>query len=148
MTVRKKGQLRRTARKRRERAEVSASPDGDVGYGRPPKKHQFQPGKSGNPRGRPKGRKNLATLVNEVLYMPVAVSGAGRARKVPLIHAGLIGAAQDALKRDLKALAFLVNLARGLQDPETADSNQPQSADDQKLLAEALARLARREEDE
>ena len=29
--------------------------DFDIGYRRPPRANQFQPGQSGNPRGRPKG---------------------------------------------------------------------------------------------
>jgi hypothetical protein len=33
-----------------------------VGYGRPPVQHRFQPGKSGNPRGRPKASPDLAEL--------------------------------------------------------------------------------------
>ena len=31
----------------------------DVGYCRPPEDRQFKPGQSGNPRGRPKGSKNI-----------------------------------------------------------------------------------------
>lgn len=31
----------------------------DVGYGKPPVEHQFQPGQSGNPAGAPKARTNL-----------------------------------------------------------------------------------------
>ena len=31
-----------------------------VGYCRPPKARQWQPGQSGNPRGRPRGAKNRA----------------------------------------------------------------------------------------
>ena len=34
-----------------------------VGYGRPPKATQFAPGKSGNPRGRPKGSRTLKLLL-------------------------------------------------------------------------------------
>ena len=33
--------------------------DEKVGYRRPPKKSRFKPGQSGNPKGRPKGTKNL-----------------------------------------------------------------------------------------
>ncbi len=45
----------------------------DVGYGRPPTEHQFKPGKSGNRRGRPKGSKNEATLINEILNRKIEV---------------------------------------------------------------------------
>ena len=36
-----------------------------VGYARPPKKTQFQPGQSGNPAGRPRGRPSLDELLLE-----------------------------------------------------------------------------------
>ena len=43
----------------------------NVGYGRPPTATRFQPGRSGNPRGRPKGRKTLIALVRTALEQPV-----------------------------------------------------------------------------
>ena len=45
----------------------SMSRDYEIGYGKPPKKHQFKPGQSGNRKGRPKGTKNTATLLREIL---------------------------------------------------------------------------------
>jgi hypothetical protein len=54
-----------------------------VGYGRPPKHSQFAPGRSGNLNGRPKGSKNMTTLLQEELC-------AAAWKKDPL--SGVIGA--------------------------------------------------------
>ena len=39
--------------------------DDSVGYGKPPKANQFQPGVSGNPNGRPKGRPSSEQILFE-----------------------------------------------------------------------------------
>jgi hypothetical protein len=41
--------------------------DYEVGYGKPPRETRFAKGQSGNPRGRPSGAKNFATLLREAL---------------------------------------------------------------------------------
>jgi hypothetical protein len=37
----------------------------------PPVEHQFQPGESGNPAGRPKGAKNRSTVLREIYEMVI-----------------------------------------------------------------------------
>lgn len=58
---------------------MSGSDDQDeAGKGKPPRDTQFKPGQSGNLRGRPKGQKNVATGIEEVLTAPVSIAENGR----------------------------------------------------------------------
>ena len=57
--------------------------DDAVGYGRPPRPTRFQPSRSGNPKGRPKGSKNFSTLFSEELAQPVTLTENGKRRRMP-----------------------------------------------------------------
>ena len=68
-----------------------------VGYGRPPKEHQFKPGQSGNVGGRKKSKKSGATDISEILNAPVRVTIGGKVREMDSFEAGLRKIAKRAL---------------------------------------------------
>jgi hypothetical protein len=86
--------------------------DYEIGYGRPPAATRFQPGRSGNPRGRPKGRKSnksIAVALHEVLGRQIAeVPKDGR--PIFAIEAIALGLTQSALHRNLQATKLLFEL--------------------------------------
>ncbi len=51
-----------------------------VGYCRPPLANRFRPGQSGNPRGRPKGARNLRTVMAAALAEMVEIKERTTAR--------------------------------------------------------------------
>jgi hypothetical protein len=106
----------------------------DVGYCRPPKKHQFKPGRSGNPKGRPRGAKNEATILRDIMNRPIAIREGGRTRKVPVLAAVLLRFAEEALKGNPKAAAFLLNRYRSLEG--AAPESNEIDPDDQQILDE------------
>ncbi len=53
-----------------------------VGYGKPPKEHQFKKGTSGNPAGAPSKRKRPKIDVAAVLNEPIAVKNSGVRQKM------------------------------------------------------------------
>jgi hypothetical protein len=54
-----------------------------VGYGRPPKERQFAAGKSGNPKGRPKGSRTMGAMLQDILNQKIAVTENGKTRRIP-----------------------------------------------------------------
>ena len=86
-----------------ERIDTDAD---DVGYGKPPKHSQFQPGQSGNSKGRRKGSKNTATLLEEMLSEKITVREGDRTRKLSRMEAILHTQIVKALKGDPKPSSF------------------------------------------
>ena len=56
--------------------------DYDIGYRKPPRHTQFKKGQTGNRRGRPRGAKNLFTLLQEIASEKVRFTKNGRARAI------------------------------------------------------------------
>ncbi len=88
----------------------------EVGYGNPPKHTRFQPGQSGNPRGRPKGTKNLKTDLMEELGEKIIVREGGQARKVSKQRAVVKSVVARTLKGDVRAAALLTSMMMRLLD--------------------------------
>src|SRR5262245_12533366 len=60
------------------RTDSEAEDEGTVGYGRPPRHTRFKRGQSGNPKGRPKGSKNIRSEVCQILTDPILVKVGGK----------------------------------------------------------------------
>ena len=82
--------------------------DNEVGYGKPPKEHQFKPGQSGNIKGRPKSRKSGLTDISGLLNEPVKVKAGGKVREMGPFEAGFRKLAKRAVDGDLRAILKFV----------------------------------------
>jgi hypothetical protein len=105
----------------------------DTGYGKPPRQHRFRPGQSGNPKGRPKGAKNTAILLREILDRKIEVRTGSTVRKISVREAMLTRFTESALKGDTKSGAFLL---QRYDMPETAEEDAPNGAtpEDQEII--------------
>ena len=114
-----------------------------IGYGKPPKATRFKRGKSGNPKGRPKGSLNLATDLTAELGEHITVREDGRPRKVSKQRALIKSLMAKALQGDVRATASLLALyARVITEPPP-DDNQPIDADELQVLRRFAPRLLR-----
>jgi hypothetical protein len=89
-----------------------------VGYRNPPEKSRFKTGQSGNPRGRPKGALNLATILERTLREPVIIVENGKRKTVTKIEAAIKELVNQAASGELKALQLLSTLVRSAEERE------------------------------
>jgi len=113
--------------------EGKEAADGQVGrlgggLSQAPKNTQFKQGKSGNPKGRPRGTKNLKTDLIEELDEKILVHEGDDARKISKQRAVVKSLVSRTLKGDARAATTLVSTMMRLLD--TGAGEEPEGPDD------------------
>ena len=87
-----------------------------VGYCNPPERTRFKTGQSGNPRGRPKGTLNMATVLERTLREKVVINENGRRKTITKLEAAIKQLTNKAASGELKALQLLTALVRSAEE--------------------------------
>jgi hypothetical protein len=113
-----------------------------VGYGKPPVHTRFQKGRSGNPKGRPRGKKNMSTLLSAALDAAIIVVENGRRKKISKREAIITQLVNKSASADLKATQIVLAM---LQDVEARADDSSDSAAfteaDQEIIQRIQARM-------
>jgi hypothetical protein len=120
------------------------SADYKVGYRRPPQHSRFQKGKSGNPRGRPKGARNFVTEVQEALGEMMLVRQGGTARRLTRRSAVVLSLLDKALKGDVRAASLLIGIEGRAEASNAGLPDAAPSADEAEVLEGFVARIRAR----
>lgn len=132
-----------------------------VGYGRTPVHSRFKPGKSGNPKGRPKGRVNVVARLRKFYTDTITIPEGGKKHRLMRIEALAWNDWRRGMKGNQRAAqaAFATAKAVGVFDePETNEcAHEPFTQEEIETLSpagladfirierERLARRARQE---
>ena len=86
-----------------------------VGFAKPPIATRFRKGQSGNPAGRPRGSKNISTILEQELEQRVVIRENGKQRRVTKRRASMKQFVNKAIAGDPRALQLLINYLRELE---------------------------------
>jgi hypothetical protein len=82
---------------------------------RPDIRTRFKKGRSGNPSGRPKGQKNHAILLKEVLFRKVNIRENDGIRSLPKIVVAAEVCLNNAIKGDLRSFVKIMEMVERLE---------------------------------
>jgi Family of unknown function (DUF5681) len=112
------------------------------GYGRPPVHTQFQPGKSGNSRGRPKASKDLQARLKKAAAEKVVVQEAGRERKVDKLDVALTQMMNKAAQGQPSFLKMALTQIQKAEAAEPTATPQEELAEaDHEVIALVISRI-------
>ena len=114
-----------------------------VGYCSPPESTRFKKGRSGNPKGRPKGTLNVRTVLANTLRERVVINEHGQRKTVTKLEAAIKQLVNKAASGDLRALRQFVDLARDAEKEESLSPAETQvfGEVDQKVIQGILKRF-------
>ncbi|MFN4140442.1 DUF5681 domain-containing protein [Aestuariivirga sp.] len=105
----------------------------NVGYKKPPKKYQFQKGKSGNPKGRPRRLKTLKQALLEEVHKQIKVVANGKPTTVAGLHLLAKQMVKAAIELKKPALPHLLKLLQEAE-AERADMDAAAAAAEKQAL--------------
>ena len=114
-----------------------------VGYGKPPKDTRFIKGRSGNPKGKPKGSKNLATLPAKTVNEAVIVHENGRRKTITKMEAMTKQLVNKAASGEPRATQLLLQMIQFYEDrPDAPAQMETVDEADQMVIDQFFARLS------
>ena len=119
-----------------------------VGNKCPPKEHQFKPGQSGCPTGRPKGSLGLKTKLAQEMAKTIAVKKNGKLVKMKKEDVIVERIVENSMRGDLRSTSLLIAMTQdeGGQAGATGPSVEPIKLDTA-ALQRIASRLARKIEE-
>ena len=116
----------------------------EVGYRKPPAHSRFERGKSGNPKGRPKGTLNFATALLKTLRETVVINENGQRRQITKLEAAVKQLVNRAASGDLRALNQLIGVVVSAEQ-RAAEETRPKEVlneQDRRVVLKILKRYA------
>ena len=126
-------------KQRRTRWKRELKGDYEIGYGRPPRSTQFQPGQSGNPIGPGKRPRSIGAAADKALASKVAVIDQhGRRRSIRAEELIMRRFRDAALNGDVKAAGFLMDRAERYRSSQPETTQAPELSPQDIEIIEAL----------
>jgi hypothetical protein len=118
----------------------------EVGFRKPPRHTRFKPGQSGNPKGRTKGIKNLATIMREAMRETVIITENGERKTYNKLEVAVKQQINRAVAGDHKAMLLLLPLIQAQEAlPEGGAIHEALAGEADRLVLASLGQRLRKQ---